>query len=221
MKSTLKVLAAGLGLLFIPALAGAVTHTVNQTGLTFDPAQITIEVGDTVQWIWSTGSHTVTSGTDLNDPEVGVLFDQPLNSSNPSFSHTFTEIGSQDYFCRPHLNFGMTGTVTITAASAVGETPGLAKIQLLPNVPNPFNPSTRITFDLPTDRTGPVEVSLRVFDLKGRLVRVLMEETVGTDRHSVVWDGKNDRGSAAPSGLYIARLVAGGQTLARTMTLAK
>ena len=104
MKSTLKVLAAGLGLLFIPALAGAVTHTVNQTGLTFDPAQITIEVGDTVQWIWSTGSHTVTSGTDLNDPEVGVLFDQPLNSSNPSFSHTFTQTGSQDYFCRPHLN---------------------------------------------------------------------------------------------------------------------
>ena len=77
------------------------------------------------------------------------------------------------------------------------------------------------TFDLPTDRTGPMRVNLRVFDLKGRLVRVLMEETIGTDRHSVVWDGKNDRGSAAPSGLYIARLEAGGRTQARTMTLAK
>lgn len=221
MKTKFNAFSAGLGLLLIPALAGAVTHTVNQSGLNFEPAEITIEVGDTIEWVWGNGSHTVTSGTDLNDPEVGVLFDELLNAGNPSVSYTFTEVGSQDYFCRPHLNAGMTGTVTVTALSPVSDTPGLAQVQLLPNVPNPFNPSTRIAFELPADRTGPLEVNLRVFDLKGRLVRVLMEETVATDRHSVVWDGKNDRGSAAPSGLYIARLVAGGRTQARTMTLAK
>jgi hypothetical protein len=136
-------------------------------------------------------------------------------------TYTFTEIGSQDYFCRPHVNFGMTGTVIVTAASGVEDTPGLAAVKLLPNVPNPFNPSTRITFELPAGGAGPAAVSLRVFDLRGRLVRVLLDETVTGDRHTVVWDGRNDRGDTAPSGLYIARLVAGGQTSAQTMTLAK
>jgi plastocyanin len=221
MKSTPFNLVTGLVLLLVPALAWGTTHTVNQAGLAFDPAEITIEVGDTVQWIWSGGSHTVTSGTDLSDPEVGLLFDESLNSSNPTVSFTFPEIGSQDYFCRPHLNFGMTGTVTVTAASAVGDTPALGAVQLLPNVPNPFNPSTRITFELPAGRTGSADVNLRIFDLKGRLVRVLLEETMSADRHTVVWNGRNDRGNAVPSGLYVYRLAAGGRTVARTMTLAK
>jgi len=221
MKLSAPILSAGLGLLLIPALAGAVTHTVNQEGLTWNPSEITIEVGDTVEWIWSGGSHTVTSGTDLGDPEVGQLFDTPLNSSNTSVSFTFTQVGAQDFFCRPHLNFGMTGTVNIIAVSAVENTPALTAVRLLPNSPNPFNPSTLITFALPEERTGPTEVSLRVFDLKGRLVRVLMEETVDADRHTVSWDGRDDRGQGAPSGVYIYRLDAGGQMAARTMTLAK
>jgi len=218
MKLTSQILPACLGLLLIPALAGAVTHTVNQDGLTFNPSEITIEVGDTVEWIWNSGSHTVTSGTDLSDPEVGQLFDSPLNSTNTSVSFTFTQVGNQDYFCRPHLNFGMTGSVNVIAISSVGDTPGQTAIRLLPNSPNPFNPSTLITFDLPS---GPAEVNLRIFDLKGRLVRVLMEETVDTDRHTVRWDGRDDRGHGAPSGVYIYRLAAGGKTQARTMTLAK
>ena len=221
MKSNILILAASLGLLVFPSLATATNHTVSQEGRAFVPAELTIEVGDTVQWIWSSLSHTVTSGTDLSDPEVGLLFDEPLNSANPTVTYTFTEIGTQHYFCRPHLASGMTGTVIVTAASAVGETPAAAQIQLMPNVPNPFNPSTTITFGLPADHTGSTEVSLRVYDLKGRLVRVLMEETVAADRHSVTWNGRNDRGTAVPSGLYIYRLAAGDKTLARTMTLAK
>ena len=221
MKSILTVPVACLALFLAPALAGAVTHTVTQEGLTFNPATITIEVGDTVAWIWSGGSHTVTSGTDLSDPEVGLLFDQSFNSSNPTVTHTFTQVGTQDYFCRPHLSFGMTGTVIITAVSGVDDTPGMQTIQLRPNVPNPFNPTTRITFDLPADHVGSVAVSLRIFDLRGRLVRNLLEESVATDRRTVVWDGRNGQGMAVPSGIYVYRLAAAGKTLARTMTLAK
>ncbi len=221
MKLSTPILSAGLCLLLVPTLADAVTHTVNQEGLTWNPSEITIEAGDTVEWVWSGGSHTVTSGSDLDDPEVGQLFDTPLNSSNTSVSFTFTQVGTQDFFCRPHLNFGMTGTVNIIAVSAVENTPARTAIRLLPNSPNPFNPSTLITFALPEERTGHTEVSLRVFDLKGRLVKVLMEESVDTDRHTVRWDGRNDRGKGVPSGVYIYRLDAGGQMLARTMTLAK
>ena len=221
MKSILTILAAGLGLILAPALAGAVTHTVNQSGLNFDPADITIEIGDTVEWIWSGGSHTVTSGTDLSDPEVGMLFDTPLTSGNPSVTFTFTEVGVQDYFCRPHLNFGMVGSVTVTSASPVDQTPRTAALNLQANVPNPFNPSTRITFDLADTGQGSTRVSLRVFDLQGRLVKVLLEESMAADRHTAVWDGRNDQGAAVPSGVYVYRLSAAGKTLARTMTLAK
>jgi plastocyanin len=221
MKLTTPLLFAGLALLLVPTIAGAVTHTVNQVNLTWNPSEIAIEVGDTVEWVWNAGIHTVTSGTNLGDPEVGQLFDTPLTSSNTSVSFTFTQVGSQDFFCRPHLNFGMTGTVNVNSVSGVENTPARTGIQLLPNAPNPFNPSTLITFALPEDRVGPTEVSLRVFDLKGRLVRVLMEETVDADRHTVRWDGRDDRGNGAPSGMYIYRLAAGGQTLARSMTLAK
>ncbi len=221
MKSILIVPVACLTLVLVSSLAGAVTHTVTQKNLTFNPATITIEEGDTVEWIWSGGSHTVTSGTDLSDPEVGLLFDQPFNSSNPTVTHTFNQAGSQNYFCRPHLDFGMTGTVIITAVSGVEDTPGLPVVQLRPNVPNPFNPSTRITFELPADRNGPVDVSLRIFDLRGRLVRNLLEETVATNKRTVVWDGRNGQGMTAPSGIYVYRLMAAGKTIARTMTLAK
>ena len=83
-------------------------------------------MGDTVQWNWTGQSHTVTNGVDLSDPTVGTLFDATLNSLNPTFSHTFTAPGTVPYFCRPHLAFGMTGTVVVQAASAVDELPRAA-----------------------------------------------------------------------------------------------
>lgn len=221
MKSSSRILAVGVLLLLTPTIAAAVTHTVNQVGITFDPAEVTIEVGDTVEWIWSGSSHTVTSGTNLSDPQVGLLFDDPLNSANPIFTYTFLEAGSQDYFCRPHLSAGMTGVVHVITPSAVDDTPGRTAMQLLPNAPNPFNPSTRITFDLSPAGDGAMAVSLRVFDLQGHLVRVLMDESVTASRQTVVWDGRDLHGKASPSGVYVYRLGAGGQTLSRTMTLAK
>lgn len=221
MKLFLSLLAAGLGLVLGVAPASAVTHTVTQSGLTFSPASLNIEVGDTVEWIWTAGFHTVTNGTDLADPEVGVLFDESLTSGNPLVSYTFTAAGTYAYFCRPHLGLGMTGTITVVAPSAVDDTPTVPGVSLRPNVPNPFNPSTRITFALPADRDGPVAVALRVFDVQGRLVRTLLDGNVTAERKTVTWDGRDRRGQSAPAGVYIYRLDVGGQSLARTMTLAK
>ena len=221
MKLIPHVLKAVIIVLLVPVMAAAATHTVNQVGFTFSPAEITIEVGDTVDWVWSAGSHTVTSGTDLSDPDVGVLFDTPLNSGAPSFSYTFTEAGVQDYFCRPHLGRGMVGTVNVMAVSAVGDAPSSVAMRLQPNVPNPFNPSTKISFELPADREGPVAVSLQVFDLKGRLVRTLVDRTLTADNHTATWNGRDRRGQAVPAGVYFYRLDAGGQSLTRSMTLVK
>jgi hypothetical protein len=88
---------------------------------------------------------------------------------------------------------------------------------LLPNVPNPFNPSTRLIFDLP--RAG--NVRLAVYDLAGRRVRVLVDEPRAAGRHEAAWDGIDDAGQRGGSGVYVARLEVGNFRESRRLTLVK
>ncbi len=83
--------------------------------------------------------------------------------------------------------------------------------------PNPFNPSTRVSFDL----AAPGRVMLEVYDVRGKLVRRLAAEDLPAGRHERVWDGRNDAGDGVASGTYFARLVADGVTATRKMTLVK
>jgi hypothetical protein len=68
--------------------------------------------------------------------------------------------------------------------------------------PNPFNPRTTITFDVPA--AGPVRLS--VFDLAGRLVRTLIDGSMPEGSHEVVWDGWDASAREVGSGSYLARL---------------
>ena len=72
------------------------------------------------------------------------------------------------------------------------------------NFPNPFNPSTRITFSL----SRKSHVRLRIYDVAGRLVRVLIDETRNAGTYGTVWDGKNKNGHATASGVYFCRMEA-------------
>jgi hypothetical protein len=98
--------------------------------------------------------------------------------------------------------------LTVRRASAVGVLPEpAAALRLYPNHPNPFNPMTTIRFDLPAAGS----VRLVVYDLAGRLVRVLVEGEIPAGSHEAVWDGRDSTGRSSPSGSYLARLVAGGR----------
>ena len=99
----------------------------------------------------------------------------------------------------------------------VSDVPSLARNEprLLPNVPNPFNPSTSINYELPADS----HVMLSVYDLSGRLVRVLEDSQMAAGEHSVRWDGRDGQGLAQASGMYFVRLNAGGTTGLRKITL--
>jgi hypothetical protein len=88
----------------------------------------------------------------------------------------------------------------------------------LQTYPNPFNPSTTISFELP----GPTSVSLAVYDVSGRLVKVVLSrEMLSRGRHERVWNGRDIRGRLVPSGIYFSRLQAGGRVEAKKMTLVK
>lgn len=102
-------------------------------------------------------------------------------------------------------------------ASGVEDDVPAAATRLVEISPNPFNPQTRITYDLA--QSG--RVQLEVYDLQGRRVRTLVDIEQGAGRHEEVWNGLDDAGGRAASGLYMARLTAGGVTQMMKMTLVK
>ena len=82
------------------------------------------------------------------------------------------------------------------------------------NYPNPFNPSTTIVYELP--EAGPV--SLKVYDLTGKHIRTLVNESVPAGYFQVVWDGRDAHGAALATGVYFYRLVAS-QGYAKTLKM--
>jgi photosystem II stability/assembly factor-like uncharacterized protein len=106
-------------------------------------------------------------------------------------------------------------SINSTGVTAVDETP--SAFTLAKNYPNPFNPKTTIAFNL--DRSGPVK--LRVYDVRGHLVRTLLDDVRGPGAHRIDWNGRDDRGRTSEAGVYFYRLEAGGRTLQDKMTLVK
>jgi len=76
--------------------------------------------------------------------------------------------------------------------------------ELIGNFPNPFNPETSISFNLKKDS----KVSLKIFNIKGQLIRTLINEQLSASPYSVVWNGKNDNGNHVSTGVYLYRLQA-------------
>jgi hypothetical protein len=89
---------------------------------------------------------------------------------------------------------------------------------LYQNVPNPFNPTTKIHFDL--SRSG--QVKLQVFDVAGHVVRTLVNNRLEAKRgHEVTWNGLDDAGKRVSSGVYFYQLVTDELTATKKMVVMK
>lgn len=117
MRAYLPMLASLL-LFALPALSpeasGATTHTVKVSGFSFTPSKLTIDAGDTVQWLWGDGDHTVTENQlafnqvlDKNNQTVTVTFDSAFLANHPRINNIY------DYFCIPHQMMNMVGTIRV------------------------------------------------------------------------------------------------------------
>lgn len=116
------------------------------------------------------------------------------------------------------LHGGMWHPVMGAISPVVEELPGVpARSRLNAPYPNPFNPSTNVSFDLALP--GPVRV--RIYDFRGRLVRELVNENMPAGRHEVLWDGKTNTGGGAPSGVFFLHFETAGSSETRKMTLLK
>jgi hypothetical protein len=121
-----------------------------------------------------------------------------------------------------HHNAGLplTVMVTLTVEESGTAIPGDASppaLALGQNHPNPFNPRTTLPFSL----AAPGRARLALYDAAGRLVRVLLDQTLPAGSHRVDWDGRDGAGRPAAAGVYLARLECAGQALQRRLVLLK
>ena len=108
----------------------------------------------------------------------------------------------------------MTGA-TLVKADLSGLVP--ATYQLSQNYPNPFNPETTLRYALPRDE----KVQLKVFNIRGQLVKTLVNEDVKAGHHSVIWKGRDDADQMVASGIYFVQMQAGDYRQARKLVLIK
>ena len=85
------------------------------------------------------------------------------------------------------------------------------------NYPNPFNPSTVISYDLSRETA----VKLNVYDMKGRRINALVNQVQNAGRHHVRWNAKDARGNGISAGVYLYRLEAGGKVFTEKMIFMK
>jgi len=114
--------------------------------------------------------------------------------------------------CAPVVIADTTLAVDPTATNVVEaeSTPRLA-YALHTGTPNPFRTNTTIAYALPNRE----HVSIRVYDINGRVVRTLVNEVKAAKAHAVSWDGRDNRGRSVASGVYFIRFHAGEKELTR------
>ena len=100
---------------------GGATTTV-QVGpggeLVFEPEEVQVEPGGTVEWVWESGGHNVA-------PESGDWGHESIEDEGFTYSHTFEEAASFEYVCTPHASAGMVGAVTVGSGGGGGSSTAL------------------------------------------------------------------------------------------------
>jgi hypothetical protein len=161
-----------------------------------------------------------------------MIFNADMDTTIENIYHTNFDFENQNYLpYEDPIRWTVTvsdGITTVASSdtfsfmigspSVINELAHLPKeFSLYQNYPNPFNPSTIISFALPKSAT----VKIKIFDILGREVRTLMNETMQPGIKKVVWDGRNRHGESVPSGMYFYRLEAGVFTDMKKMIIIK
>ncbi len=161
---------------------------------------------DDIDYGWGTDSAMV--GNTLFGDSKTILIMQNL----PAGTHTLKLYANET----PTIYNVVVYVENKEGTSAIRGTDGGAEVKtfrLGNNYPNPFNPTTTIPFTLPEAE----RVRLAVYDIKGRLIRVLADRRFSRGGHTVRWDGRDARGNEVASGVYFYRLSAGKYRTVRKM----
>lgn len=156
MRKLLPILLSAFLVFMITSTRAAIV-VITQEGNTFSPDNVSVQVGDTVRWVWTSGSHTTTSAT---IPVGAAAWDSQLTSSVTQFDYKVTTEGLYNYVCTPHAAIGMIGTFTATATLGTNDKLSLSSAKLYPN---PAREST--VLKLNSEKSG--EGIVTIYDLLG------------------------------------------------------
>ncbi|MFH1852070.1 MAG: T9SS type A sorting domain-containing protein [Candidatus Neomarinimicrobiota bacterium] len=137
---------------------------------------------------------------------------------NPTAGVTYeTIIGVVDYAYGEYMIYPLS-TDDIVVLGGLDEPQVARNINLMSNYPNPFNPTTTISYQL--EVSG--KVRLDIYNLNGQLVNTLVNDfRNGSEMYSVIWDGKDSNGQFLSSGIYFTRLTSENLSLTNKITLLK
>ena len=182
---------------------------------------------------WITQSETNVSGfylfrnnaDNLSDAERINAFIQATNTSQEA-SYIFVDSeaipGYTYYYWLQHIDlsgeFEFHGPVSIHLSNTNTVMPAIPLVTSLQSIyPNPFNPTATISYGL----SKAAGVELVILNLKGQMVRRLVSEAKNAGSYRVMWDGRNDNGVAAATGVYLVRMRAGSYKETRKLIMLK
>jgi hypothetical protein len=133
---------------------------------------------------------------DPGNPSVQARYDTPL--------HAFAlDVSGELIYVADLASLMVLRHVSTGVDAASDEREGPRGPGLLQNRPNPFNRETVLAFDLNEESiSGTQPISLKIYNIRGQLVRVLVEDRLSAGRHQVTWDGMDLNGLAVESGIY-------------------
>lgn len=160
--------------------------------------------GSVVELAWPGIADRIPQGHDLKLTDLG----------DGSAEYGMLDVGSMSFVSGSEPRHFMI-TAVKTSEEAQASTP--QGINLWQNYPNPFNPLTEIKYKIPARSL----VRLHIYNVAGRLVRVVKDEIQEAGTYSVYWDGLDSGGNRVSSGIYFCRLTSGDCGMTRKMVLMK
>lgn len=217
------------GRMVIPlSLAGNQTIGGLEVTLTYDSSQLRVETPvlanglSGIQLVSHIADGVVRivafrTGADVVLPSDGQAVALiPVSAVNGSGTSTLTLSDAAAATVQAQLTPVQLGNTVVTVPSGKSSAP--ASFALTGNAPNPFNPSTTISYEAPQQ----AHIQLIVYNLLGQEIVRLIDGVQSAGRHTVVWDARNAQGIAVSSGVYLYRLTSDtGYTDTRRMTLVK
>ncbi|MBN2355241.1 S8 family serine peptidase [candidate division KSB1 bacterium] len=167
--------------------------------------------GHTVYLEWTTISEKVNLGFDVyrresHDERYVKINDHMIPGAGTSLEENHyrylddTVVSGKTYYYQL-ADISYSGQITfhdpVSISIAAPE-----QVVLQQNYPNPFNAQTTLSFSLP--QSG--HASLNIYDLQGRHIRTIYNQTLQAGCHEIVWDGRDESGQSVPSGIYFYRL---------------
>ncbi len=203
-----------VALLFVTAPVPGISQTLHvviaSVGMTFTPADLTINVGDTVRWENQGGGfHNVVA-------DDGSFTNGPASTFAWTYVRVFTSVGNFRYYCAIHGapgGVGMSGIIRVISSTGINDNAVQPDRFLVEqNYPNPFNPTTTIRYTL--SQSGLVTV--KVFNILGEELATLANGKESVGSHEIQFNV-----ASLPSGIYFYRVQDGNVTQTKKMLLLK